>query len=58
MCEFHEQFPQYGFDSHKGYGTARHCEALRRYGPCSLHRVTFNGVLSGTECRADDDEPL
>lgn len=58
MCEFHEKFPQYGFDSHKGYGTARHCEALRRHGPCSLHRTTFNGVLPGTECRDDGDEPL
>jgi len=58
MCEFHEEFPQYGFDSHKGYATARHCEAIRRYGPCSLHRVTFNGVLPGTESRVDDDCPL
>ena len=58
MCEFHERFPQYGFDSHKGYATARHYEAIRRYGPCSLHRVTFNGVLPGTECRVDDVEPL
>jgi ribonuclease HII len=58
MCEFHEKFPQYGFDSHKGYATARHCEAIRKYGPCSLHRVTFNGVLAGTECRIDDEEPL
>ena len=58
MCEFHEKYPQYGFDSHKGYGTARHCEALRIYGPCSLHRVTFNGVLPYTECRIDGEEPL
>ena len=58
MCEFHETFPQYGFDSHKGYGTARHCEAIRRHGPCSLHRITFNGVLHGTECRIDDEEPV
>ncbi len=58
MWEFHERFPQYGFDSHKGYATARHCEALRRHGPCPLHRMTFNGVLPDTECRFDDDEPL
>ncbi len=54
MCEYHEIFPQYGFDSHKGYATARHCEAIRRHGPCSLHRSTFNGVLQG-ERRTDDD---
>ncbi|SPF34018.1 Ribonuclease HII (fragment) [Syntrophobacter sp. SbD1] len=58
MCEFHEKFPQYGFDCHKGYGTARHCEALRRFGPCPLHRITFNGVLPYTECRTDGEEPL
>ncbi len=58
MCEFHEKYPQYGFDSHKGYATARHCEALRRYGPCSLHRVTFNRVLPATERPIDGDEPL
>ena len=58
MCEFHEKFPQYGFDSHKGYATARHCDALRKYGPCSLHRITFNGVMPGTECRVNDEEPF
>jgi ribonuclease HII len=58
MCEFHKKFPQYGFDSHKGYATARHYEAIRRYGPCPLHRTSFNGVLQATECRIDDDEPL
>ena len=57
MCEFHTRFPQYGFDSHKGYATARHYEAIRRHGPCPLHRVSFNGVLRSTECRVDD-EPL
>ena len=55
MCQFHDQFPQYGFDVHKGYGTARHCEAIRIHGPCPLHRTTFRGVISGTECRLDDD---
>lgn len=54
MCLFHERFPQYGFDSHKGYATPDHCEALRKYGPCPLHRVTFNGVLPGTECRVEE----
>ncbi len=57
MCEFHKKFPQYGFDSHKGYATAAHCEAIRRHGPCPLHRVSFNGVLQDMECLGDD-EPL
>lgn len=34
-------YPQYGFAVHKGYGTKRHYEALREYGPCPIHRKTF-----------------
>lgn len=41
MRECSEAYPQYGFDKHKGYGTPGHLEALRRYGPCPLHRKTF-----------------
>jgi len=57
MCECHEQFPQYGFDSHKGYATAQHCEALRKHGPCPLHRMTFRRVAPGSECAVDGQEP-
>ena len=35
------QFPGYGFAAHKGYGTARHREAIERLGPCALHRMSF-----------------
>jgi ribonuclease HII len=38
------RYPIYGFARHKGYGTARHLEALRQYGPCSIHRHSFRGV--------------
>lgn len=34
-------YPQYGFEVHKGYGTRAHYEALRTYGPCDQHRMTF-----------------
>jgi len=37
-------YPEYGFDEHVGYGTDRHREALRRLGPCVLHRTSFQGV--------------
>jgi ribonuclease HII len=40
----HRQYPQYNFARHKGYATAEHLEALRRWGPCPLHRRTFRGV--------------
>ena len=42
--EYHQQFPQYGFDRHKGYGTADHLAALRLHGPCPQHRRTFRPV--------------
>ena len=41
MVELAEQYPQYEFDRHKGYGTKRHRELLRQYGPCPIHRRTF-----------------
>ncbi|MDR0855854.1 MAG: ribonuclease HII [Clostridiales bacterium] len=41
MRRLHALYPQYGFDRHKGYGTAAHIAALKRYGPCPLHRTTF-----------------
>jgi ribonuclease HII len=41
MVEAHAQYPQYGFDSHKGYGTQQHNNALRIHGPCPLHRRSF-----------------
>lgn len=39
------EYPQYGFASHKGYGTAEHLAALRKYGPCPLHRRSFRPVM-------------
>lgn len=44
MTHLHEQFPQYGFDGHKGYPTARHREALIRYGACPHHRRSYAPV--------------
>ena len=41
MEQMDQVYPQYGFAVHKGYGTKRHYEALREYGPSPLHRITF-----------------
>ena len=41
MLEMAALYPQYGFERHKGYGTALHYERLRQYGPCPIHRRTF-----------------
>jgi ribonuclease HII len=43
-ADLHRQYPQYGFDGHKGYGTAAHLAALRAHGACPQHRRTFNPV--------------
>lgn len=41
MLEMAKQYPEYGFEIHKGYGTKAHYEALRTYGACPIHRGTF-----------------
>ena len=41
MEEYHETWPHYGFKDHKGYGTEKHREALAKYGPCMIHRMSF-----------------
>ena len=41
MYEMAERYPQYGFDRHKGYGTAAHYAALREFGPSEIHRLSF-----------------
>ena len=41
MLDLAEQYPQYGFEKHKGYGTKAHYEAIDRYGPCPAHRPSF-----------------
>ena len=43
MKEYAREYPQYGFDSNKGYGSAEHIEALKKYGPCPIHRRSFIG---------------
>ena len=43
MREYALQYPAYGFERHKGYGTAAHIEALIKYGPCDIHRRSFIG---------------
>jgi ribonuclease HII len=44
MTALHDRYPQYGFDQHKGYGTAEHLEALGRVGPCAIHRRSFYAI--------------
>lgn len=45
MVEMEDHYPAYGFAQHKGYGTAQHMEALRKFGPCPIHRKSFLSFL-------------
>eukprot|EP00933_Yihiella_yeosuensis_P062579 TRINITY_DN65574_c0_g1_i1.p1 TRINITY_DN65574_c0_g1~~TRINITY_DN65574_c0_g1_i1.p1 ORF type:complete len:291 (-),score=54.97 TRINITY_DN65574_c0_g1_i1:162-1034(-) len=49
MAKMCSKFPQYGFGAHKGYGTASHQAALKRYGPCAEHRRSFEPVKTFLE---------
>ena len=44
MREIDKLYPNYGFKQHKGYGTKDHLEKLEKYGPCPIHRLSFNKV--------------
>jgi ribonuclease HII len=41
MVELSLKYPEYGFEKHKGYGTKVHYEALKKFGPCAIHRKSF-----------------
>lgn len=45
IVEYDREYPQYGFAHHKGYGTKEHMDALRKYGPSPIHRMSFKPVL-------------
>lgn len=46
MKEYHEKWPLYGFDSHKGYATREHVMAIKAYGPTPIHRRSFEPIRS------------
>jgi len=41
MRKYAKEYPDYGFEKHKGYGTAKHIEAIKKYGLCPIHRKSF-----------------
>lgn len=47
MKEIALKYPEYGFEKHKGYGTKQHREALLKYGPCPVHRMSFLKKILG-----------
>jgi ribonuclease HII len=46
MCELDQRFPEYGFAVHKGYSTVAHETAMRRWGPCGEHRLSYANVAA------------
>lgn len=49
LLQMAQEYPEYGFDIHKGYGTKAHYAAIEKYGPCSIHRMTFLKKFYGTK---------
>ncbi len=49
MDKYDEAYPQFGFSKHKGYPTKAHKEAIRKFGYCPIHRITFKGVKEYAE---------
>lgn len=54
MVEYDRQYPVYGFAGHKGYGSPDHLRALRKHGPCLIHRRSFAGVANLPLARSED----
>ncbi|MBL8064712.1 MAG: ribonuclease HII [Chthonomonadaceae bacterium] len=52
MQHWHESYPHYGFNRHFGYPTPEHLQALREFGPCPIHRMSFAHVKSQDDCQA------
>jgi len=54
MIRYAKEFPDYGFDSHKGYGTKEHLKALEKFGPSGIHRLSFKPVRECIDLRLGD----
>lgn len=51
MIEYDKRYPEYGFACHKGYGSAAHLKALRRYGPSPIHRLSYKPVREAASAK-------
>ncbi len=45
LRDYHEKFPHYGFDRHKGYGTKHHKDNILKHGTCNIHRLSFRPLM-------------
>lgn len=53
MCHLDTLYPEYGLANHKGYSAVTHFEAIRNYGPCAVHRVSFSPFTADAQERFD-----
>ena len=58
MQRYHDDFPQFGFDRHKGYATQAHKAAIAANGPCPIHRLTFKSVSEHIKRRSIAPLPM
>jgi ribonuclease HII len=58
MCAWDEIYPEYGLASHKGYSAPEHLEALRKFGPTPLHRLSFEPVRANSLFPIDVDRQM
>lgn len=56
MDYYHELYPQYGFEKHRGYGTPQHMKALKSYGPCRIHRKSFEPVARALQLNIQNEK--
>jgi len=54
MVEYSKEFPEYGFDKHKGYGTKEHLTAIKEKGPSFIHRFSFKPVAESAQSRINE----
>jgi ribonuclease HII len=52
MIDYAKQYPLYEFEKHKGYATKKHMEALKKYGACHIHRMTFAPINNKANFKA------
>ncbi|RJQ84938.1 MAG: ribonuclease HII [Desulfobacteraceae bacterium] len=58
MQRYHEDYPDFGFDCHKGYATQGHLEAIACHGPCAIHRRSFKGICEHFTCTLDETDGI
>lgn len=57
MARLHKKYPQYGFETHKGYGTKSHYEKIKKFGSSSIHRRSFIHLIQNAKRKTQNNSP-